>query len=387
MQAAADVRRFRLKPIWPSLLALAEAEQTCKCLQHRLVSPSHNDKELNLPAFQSARSPAFAREGTEERLAGPKTLLIISIVFGGRTSRLIQSCIAIFRQINVAIICFEPSTVTAKHRLRLADFWWQIWMKHSKKKKKKRLPKPSTWTRTRVASSVRRRSRKTCLCAFRCPHSSSQDAHERENASQALMRRPGLRGRQGTAALHDSRGPFEEWAPTTAAPATSSTSDMTPSQTALPPQSVLLLTEGQERIKKKKNKALKQRLEPNTRINHTNRHTHAQRNFHYLPSCFEVELFNMVRNSGQLIHGDNKRRDDKRSDERFLRKHLPHLTTYHSLTSSPNSGSGAATLIVFNVTGRKQPHVGWRFCWVPLNSLIQFLNKHSQDVSQDKHGG
>lgn len=57
-------------------------------------------------------------------------------------------------------------------------------------------------------------------------------------------RRPALRGlppqlRQGTAALHDSRRPFEERAPETAALPTSSTSEITPSQTAQPRQSVL----------------------------------------------------------------------------------------------------------------------------------------------------
>lgn len=108
MQAAADVRRFRSEPISPSLLSLVEAEQTDECLHRRLVSPSHSDKELNLPAFESARSPMPAQQGTEERLAGLKTLLIVSVVFGGRTSRLIQSCIAIFRQINVALICWNP---------------------------------------------------------------------------------------------------------------------------------------------------------------------------------------------------------------------------------------------------------------------------------------
>lgn len=60
----------------------------------------------------------FTQEGREERL-GPKTLLIMSIVFRGITSRLIQSCIAIFRQINVAVIWSSNRTVTSKHSLRL----------------------------------------------------------------------------------------------------------------------------------------------------------------------------------------------------------------------------------------------------------------------------
>lgn len=68
---------------------------------------------------------------------------------------------------------------------------------------------------------------------------------------------------QVTAALHDSRAPFEEWPPTTAALATSTTSEITPSQTALPRQSVLhaaLRCTSSQRSRKDKKYGLNQML-------------------------------------------------------------------------------------------------------------------------------
>lgn len=106
MQPAADGRRFRLKPIWPILSRggwtdlWMPAPLACFTLSQRQGAKFTSFGKRSLPHVCTGRS--------RERLAGLKMLLIMRIVFRGRTSRLIQSCIAISRQINVARICSNP---------------------------------------------------------------------------------------------------------------------------------------------------------------------------------------------------------------------------------------------------------------------------------------